>query len=87
MLKLTVVFASIACLLAMFLFSGCTKHPNEEQLNALEETKKAALAAEDELANKQQEKADFENELAEKKQKLEDAKSEKEAVKSRLGGE
>lgn len=87
MLKTAVIFASIACLLLTFLLSGCTKHPNEEQLNTLEETKKAALAAEDELAKKQQEKADLENELAEKKQKLEDAKSEKEAVKNRLGGE
>ena len=87
MLKMIVMFASIACLLTTFLLSGCTKHPNEEQLNTLEETKKAALAAEDDLAKKQQEKADLENELAEKKQKLEDAKSEKEAIKSKLGGE
>ena len=87
MLKMIVVIASITCLLATFLLSGCTKHPNEEQLNTLEETKKAALAAEDGLAKKQQEKADVENELAETKQKLEDAKSEKEAVKNRLGGE
>jgi len=85
MLKTLIVFASIACLVATFMLSGCTKHPNEEQLNTLEETKKAALAAEDELAQKQQEKADLENELTEKKQKLEEAKSEKEAVKSRLG--
>ena len=87
MLKTLIVFASVACLVATFFLSGCTKHPNEQQLNTLEETKKAALTAEDELAKKQQEKADIENELAEKKQKLEDAKSEKEAVKNRLGGE
>jgi len=87
LMRALVMFASITCLLAMFLFSGCTKHPNEEQLNTLEETKKAALTAEDELAQKQQEKADLENELAEKKQKLEEAKSEKEAIKSKLGGE
>jgi septal ring factor EnvC (AmiA/AmiB activator) len=85
MLKTLVVLASIACLVAGFSLTGCTPHPSEEQLNQLEETKKAALAAEDELAQKQQEKADLENELAEKKQKLEEAKSEKEAIKAKLG--
>ena len=84
MLKMLVVSLSVICLLATFFLTGCTKHPNEEQLNTLEETKKAALAAEDQLAQKQQEKADLENELAEKKQKLEDAKQEKETVKNRL---
>jgi len=65
---------------------GCTKHPNEQQLNALEETKRAALASEEELAKKQQEKADLQKELAEKKQKLAKAQSEKEAVKAKLNG-
>jgi len=87
MLRSIVVFASILCLLGTFLLSGCTKHPNEEQLNTLEETKKAALAAEEELAKKQQEKAELENELAEKEAQLKKAKSEKEAIKSKLGGE
>jgi chromosome segregation ATPase len=86
-LKMVVVVASITCLLGTFLLSGCTKRPNEAQLNVLEETKKAALSAEEELAKKQQEKADLENELAEKKQKLEDAKSEKETVKQKAGCE
>jgi septal ring factor EnvC (AmiA/AmiB activator) len=85
-LRILITSASIVCLLASLFLSGCTRHPNEEQLNTLEETKKAALAAEDELAKKQQEKADLENELAEKKQKLEDTQQEKEAVKTRLSG-
>lgn len=87
MLRSIVVYASIVCLLGTFLLSGCTKHPNEEQLNTLEETKKAALAAEDELAKKQQEKAELESELAAKKAELEKAKSEKEAIKNKLGSE
>jgi septal ring factor EnvC (AmiA/AmiB activator) len=82
-----VVMTAILGLLGTFLLSGCTKHPNEEQMNTLEETKKAALSAEDELAKKQQEKADLENELAEKKEQLDKAKEEKAAVKSRLGDE
>jgi septal ring factor EnvC (AmiA/AmiB activator) len=84
MLKTILVVASIAFLLGAFVFSGCTKHPNEEQLNTLEETKKAALTAEEQLAKKQQEKADFEKELAEKKQKLDQTKSEKEAISGKL---
>ena len=84
-LRLIVVVAAIIGLLGSFLLSGCTKHPNEEQMNTLEETKKAALAAEEELAKKQQEKADLENELTEKNEQLEKAKEEKAAIKSKLG--
>jgi septal ring factor EnvC (AmiA/AmiB activator) len=86
MLKSLVIVASIACFVLTITLAGCTRHPNEEQLNTLEETQKAALAAEEELAQKQQEKADLENELAEKKQKIQDAKSEKEAIQNKLGG-
>ncbi len=86
MLKSLMVFASILCLIGTFALSGCGGGPNEDELNVLEETKKAALTAEDELAQKQQEKADLEKELAEKTQKLEYAKSEKAKVKAKLGG-
>jgi hypothetical protein len=67
-------------------FSGCTKHPNQEQLLRLEEQKKAALAAEDQLDKLRREKADFENQLAKKKADLEKAKQEKAAVQQRLEG-
>jgi outer membrane PBP1 activator LpoA protein len=81
-----VVIISVVCLiLSLSIFNGCTKHPNEQQLQALEEQRKAALAAEEQLAKCQQSKGDVERELAEKKLKLDDAKSEKEAVTSRLG--
>ena len=79
------VIVSVACLVLSLSIGGCTKHPNEQQLQALEEQRKAAIAAEEELAKCQQEKADLDRELAEKKQKLEDAKSEKENVTKRLG--
>lgn len=78
------VIVSVACLVLSLSIGGCTKHPNERQLQALEEQRKAAIAAEDELAKCQQEKADLDRELAEKKQKLEDAKSEKNLVTNRL---
>jgi septal ring factor EnvC (AmiA/AmiB activator) len=84
--KAVIVLTSIVCLILSLFLSSCTKHPNEDQLQLLEEKQKEANSAEDLLAKKQQEKADLERELAEKKQKLEDAKSEKEAVKNRIGG-
>lgn len=86
MSKTIIVIVSVACLILSLSIGGCTKHPNEDQLQALEEQRKAALAAEEQLAKKQQERADLERELGEKKQKLEDAKSEKETVKNRLSG-
>lgn len=64
---------------------GCTKHPNEEQLRVLEETKQAALSAEQTVEQKRREKADLERQLEQKKRELQQAKDEKEAVKRRLG--
>ncbi len=84
--RMIIVLFSVACLILSLLLSGCTKHPNEKQLQALEEQRKAALAAEEQLSKCQQQKADLERELAEKKQTLEEAKSEKETVTNRLSG-
>lgn len=79
----TLVLVSGIFITGLF-FSGCTKHPSQEQLNALEEQKKAALAAEDQLDKLRREKADLENQLAKKKAELEKSKKEKEAVQQRL---
>ncbi len=64
---------------------GCTRRPNEEQLRVLEETKQAALSAEQTVEQKRREKADLERQLEQKKRELQKAKDEKEAVKRRLG--
>lgn len=66
-------------------FIGCTKHPNAEQLQALEEQKNAALAAENTLEEKRREKSRLESELNQKKKELQEAKNELEEVKKRLG--
>ncbi len=84
--RMIVILFSVTCLILSLALSGCTRHPNEKQLQALEDQKKAALAAEEQLAKCEQQKGDVERELAEKKQKLEDAKSEKAAIKNKLGG-
>lgn len=76
-------------LLSLFVFSifamGCTKRPNAEQLQALEEQKNAALSAESTLEAKRTEKSRLESQLNQKKKELEETKAELEQVKSRLG--
>ncbi|MBN1560930.1 hypothetical protein JW998_11810 [candidate division KSB1 bacterium] len=80
----TCVVVMAAMLLILMAFTGCTKHANEQQLQALEETKAAAQAAEKALADCKSETASLEGQLAEKKQALEDMKKEQQAVSQRL---
>ncbi|MFQ5602140.1 MAG: hypothetical protein ACE5HS_02585 [bacterium] len=70
--------------MSFFSFVGCTKHPNAEQLQALEEQKNAALSAENTLEERRREKSKVESELNQKRKELQDAKAELEAVKQRL---
>lgn len=79
------VLTAVALLFSVM--TGCSKHPNEEQLSALEETNQAALSAERQLETLQAEKANLEQQLAEKKQQLEECETEKRLVSQRLAGE
>ncbi len=74
----------VVLLVASFLVTGCTKYAKQEQLQKLEETKSAALAAEKSLNDCKAETAKLEGQLAAKKQALEDMKAEKETVAKRL---
>jgi molecular chaperone GrpE (heat shock protein) len=76
------VLTAVALLFSVM--TGCSKHPNEEQLSALEETNQAALSAERQLESLQAEKANVEKQLAEKKQQLDECEAEKELVSRRL---
>ncbi|MDZ7412057.1 MAG: hypothetical protein ONB15_00810 [candidate division KSB1 bacterium] len=76
---------AVAMLLLVVFAMGCAKHPSQEQLSKLEETKQAALAAEDQLKAKDAEKASLEQQLAAKKQELAKCQEEKQAVAQRLG--
>lgn len=70
---------------AFFIISiGCARHPNEEQIRVMEETRSAALAAEQKLADKRQECDQLESQLADKKRELEAVKQEREDIKQRL---
>ena len=79
---------TLRIMLSVALFAGflasCASHPDEDQIKALEETKAAALSAEQTLAQKKQQRSDLESKLAAKKQELEKVKKEKELVLQRL---
>ena len=77
--KLVVALVMIAGLLA-----ACSSHPDEEQVKMLEETKAAALAAEQTLADKKQEASDLEAKCQAKKQELAKVQKEKETVLQKL---
>jgi PBP1b-binding outer membrane lipoprotein LpoB len=77
------VFA-VCLLLLAFLIVGCSRHPNEQELKALEEQKQAAAAAEVKATDCGNEKAAMEKQLAEKTKKAEEMKQEKVEVEKRL---
>lgn len=83
--KVFVLVAASVFVFSSFLMVGCTKHPNPEQLQALEEQKNAALAAEETLEERRREKSRLESELNQKKNEQQEAENELEQVKKRLG--
>jgi len=74
------------CMLASLSLVACTKHPSKEQLQALEEAKQAAAAAEAQLAQKRSERDALLKQLQDKKAALQKAQAEKAAVQSRMSG-
>jgi septal ring factor EnvC (AmiA/AmiB activator) len=70
--------------LSLLVSTGCSRHPNEEQINAMEEARSACLAAEQKLSEVQQEKASLEGQLNSKKAELDNAQKEKEKVQLAL---
>jgi septal ring factor EnvC (AmiA/AmiB activator) len=76
-------------LLGIFSFSlltatGCSRHPNEEQIQAMEEARSACLAAEQKLSDVQKERAGLESQLQAKKAELDRATKEKANVEQGL---
>lgn len=69
---------------ALMLSFSCTKHPNEEQIRAMEETRSAALSAEQKVEDQRQQCNKLESDLAKKQQEVQKAKDEKAAVQQRL---
>jgi len=70
--------------LAGTLLTGCARHPSPEELNQLEMTKQAALAAEEEAQAKQQERMEWEAKLKEKQHELQQAEEDLKAVQEAM---
>ncbi len=68
---------------SLVLSSGCTSHPNEEQIQMMEEARSACLAAEQKLSETQQERQQLEKQLSEKKATLEDLQQDKATIEQR----
>ena len=66
------------------LLSGCVAMASQEQLNALDQARKAAEASEADLSACKQKRADLERTLAQKKQLLQDKTAERDAVAKAL---
>jgi len=84
-------FRSFVLLLTVCMFAvgvmltGCSRTPNEKQMKALEETKAAATAAEDKVAQLEKENVELKAKLAEKQAELKKAQDEKAQVLTRVG--
>jgi len=64
--------------------TSCAWKPSEEEVKQLEETRAAALSAEQTLADKKAEKQELEAKVAAKKAELEKIKADKESVKQHV---
>jgi len=69
---------------AMISVTSCGWKPNEEEIKQLEETRAAALSAEQTLADKKVEKQDLEAKVAAKKAELAKIKADKESVQQHV---
>ncbi len=64
---------------------GCTRYATTQQLQELDDTQAAALAAEKTLKEKTKEKAEWQQKVAKKEAELDAKKKEKEQVDKNLG--
>ncbi len=69
--------------IASFVFAGCTRYANDDELKVLNDTKAAANKADSKLSKLKDERKSLEDKLAEKETELKAAKEEKAAVEAR----
>jgi uncharacterized protein YcfL len=74
----------LAAVVIVAIIGGCASHPDEEQIKMLEETKAAALSAEQTLTQKKQEASDLAAKCEAKKAELAKVKTEKDLVMQKL---
>jgi len=70
--------------LSLLTATGCSRHPNEEQIRAMEEARSACLAAEQKLSEVQRERGNLESQLQAKKAELDKTQKEKAHVEQGL---
>ncbi|MBN2789237.1 MAG: hypothetical protein JXR69_03530 [Candidatus Delongbacteria bacterium] len=83
-MSLTIKKLALLLLVLSFLFAGCTRYANEDELKVLKDTQDAAKKAQTKLATVKQDRRNLENKLADKEKELAAAKEEKAAVESRI---
>ena len=69
---------------SLFLSTGCSRHPNPEQISAMEEARSACLAAEQKLNEVQQQREALESKLSSLKNELDGLNKEKQDIQQRL---
>jgi uncharacterized protein HemX len=88
MFRRSMILLLLLCVLYVSaVLTGCACHPNLEQLDQLEATKVAALAAEEEAEAKAQERMEWEGELAKKQAELKKAEEDLKAVQEEVASE
>ncbi len=76
------IFMLAVISVAMLTLTSCKWKPSEEQIKTLEETKAAALSAEETLQKKKAERQEWEKKVAAKKAELEKLQKDKESVQN-----
>ena len=69
---------------SLMLAVGCTKHPNEDQIRVMEETRQAALSAEQKLKDLQDKQREVQNKLSQAENELQDCNAKSAATAERL---
>lgn len=80
----TIKMFAVATVVLSFLFVGCTRYANEDELKMLDDQNAAVKKADSRLADVKKERRNLETKLADKQKELKIAQEEKAAVESRL---
>ena len=83
-MSLTIKKLTLMLVVLSFMFAGCTRYANEDEMQKLKDAKAASRKAQSRLATVKQERRNLENKLADKEKELAAAIEEKTAVESRL---
>ncbi len=84
-IKKLISFSLVAVFsLSLLTATGCSRHPNKEQIQMMEEARNACLAAEQKLNEVQGNRANLESQLQAKKADLDKAQNEKAHVEQGL---